>query len=699
MEQSYFELLKADELKVIAFLSKQKSAATITLMGPTSSAKSTLITELLEALSNKLLGYNVGDTAQTTLLRTCLMLNSRLKKHEVIIQCIPHESNETILLNFLSTLKKILADAFYENRDDLDEFEVDEIVTKDILNPVDRSYHAFEFVKQHGLLDNFKDVLNFISKEIIDNPVSFEGEANKTYKERRKAQSNIKKIDIYEEIFDSRFNESNAHRDTLKNWFTKLQEEIYEDLKKLWTISSNNNYIVCDSILEKGTIHELMEKLYSPNSACSLIFEEISYVTSPSEKFVKTFEERGLNISGRKLKLNILDTVGLTQTSQEREDISDAMDKIFQRKTDAILFLCASDEQPLVYETCISLLEEKKQKFEFKPMVICRTKADIVLRNIMVNKWRKDTGVNEITDDIKYAQYFLHAFKVFKEEYLLSNANQEDKLCKGLAIQFISMAPDLSKEMNKVLQKELSLTNELSSSKIFDILLNITNEIDKQYSNTGNRPWLYSDDINRLPLSLECKAHMLNNTIGVALAAYNVKQKNQYTQYIDGKVTYHWKSVDCFIRKLSYGEGHETRAYYYGSFKLYIKNIVASWLRALIPMEDMINDFEISYKHLQGELEIIENVKNTFSMQLNQLIRNRWEIIIDSIAKKLTYDCLQPGLNTIFCNYSWDMAFRLSLKHIDAQFSNDNYWQKNLLDLINKEFDELLQKMYIFDEV
>lgn len=695
MEQSYFELLKADELKVIAFLNKQKSAATITLMGPTSSTKSTLITELLDALSNMLLGYNVGDTAQTTLLRTCLMLNSRFKKHEVIIQCIPHENSETILLKFLSTLKKILAEEFYESRDELVEFEVNVNVIKNILNPVDRSYHAFEFVNQQGFLDNFQGTLNTISKEIINNPVSlsFEEEANKAFKERRKEQSSIKKIDIYEEVFDRRFNENNTHREAIKKWFIELQEKIYDNLQELWTISSGNNYIACDSISERGIVHELMEKLYSKNSACSLIFEEICYATSPSENFLETYVRRGLNVSGRKLKLNILDTVGLTQSSQDKDDISDAMDKIFQRKTDAILFLCASDEQPLVYETCISLFEEKKQKFEFMPMVICRTKADIVLRNIMINKWRKDTGINEISDEDKYAQYLLDAFEMFKEEYLLSNSNQEDKLCKGLPIEFLSMAPDYTKDMNKVID------NELSSSKVFNILLSITYEIDKQYSNMGNRPWLYSDDINRLPLSLKCKAHMLNNTIGVALSAYNMQQENQYTQYINSKKTFHWRSVDCFQRKLSYGEGHETRAYSYGNFKLYIKNMVARWLRSLIPMDDMINDFGISYEHLQGGSDIIENVKSTFPTQFNQLIRNRWILIIDSIAKKLTYDCLQPELNQIFYSNYWDLAFRICLSYIDSKFSAATFWQDNLLKLVEEEFDEILQKMYVYDEV
>jgi len=236
------------------------------------------------------------------------MLNSRLKEHEVIIQCIPYGDNEIILLNFISILKKVLAEEFYENRDELDEFEVDETVVNKILNPVDRSYHAYEFVKQHGLLNNFQNLLNAISLEIIESPGSFKEEADKAFKERRKEQNNIKKIDIYEEIFDLRFNESNEYRNTLKNWFSKLQEEIYEDLKDLWTFSENRNFIVCDSIKSKANVYELMEKLYSKNSACSLIFEEVCYATSPSQKFVERFVKRDLNISGRRLKLNILDT-------------------------------------------------------------------------------------------------------------------------------------------------------------------------------------------------------------------------------------------------------------------------------------------------------------------------------------------------------------------------------------------------------
>ena len=45
MTENLFSSLKESELNCLAFLKRQGSAATITLMGPTKSTKSTLVTE------------------------------------------------------------------------------------------------------------------------------------------------------------------------------------------------------------------------------------------------------------------------------------------------------------------------------------------------------------------------------------------------------------------------------------------------------------------------------------------------------------------------------------------------------------------------------------------------------------------------------------------------------------------------------
>jgi len=84
--------------------------------------------------------------------------------------------------------------------------------------------------------------------------------------------------------------------------------------------------------------------------------------------------------------------------------------------------------------------------------------------------------------------------------------------------------------------------------------------------------------------------------------------------------------------RLSYGEGHETKAFYYGNFKLYIKNMVSKWLRELIPLNDMVNDFDISYDFL-AENSDLDSIKAEFQTKLRALIKERWWIIVDNIAK------------------------------------------------------------------
>ena len=170
MEEKIFDRLKESEKNCSAFLKRQGSAATITLMGPTSSAKSTLITEMVHPISNKLIGKNVGDTAQTSLIKTLLMLNGRLDMSDVLVQCVPYQDGEVMLLNFLAILREKIIKAIYDKRDELDEFHVDEELVKKILNPVDRSYHAYDFANEHHLTETLIEILNVICRSIIAEP-------------------------------------------------------------------------------------------------------------------------------------------------------------------------------------------------------------------------------------------------------------------------------------------------------------------------------------------------------------------------------------------------------------------------------------------------------------------------------------------------------------------------------------------------
>lgn len=116
-------------------------------------------------------------------------------------------------------------------------------------------------------------------------------------------------------------------------------------------------------------------------------------------------------------------------------------------------------------------------------------------------------------------------------------------------------------------------------------------------------------------------------------------------------------------------------------------------------MEDMLNDIEISFEYLDSDPKTAEDVKNNFPIQFRKMISIYWVGILDRVARKLTYDCLQPRLDEIFTQNYYDNAFKISLRYFNEKFSDKEYWKSTLLRLLLLEFDEILQKMYIFDEV
>lgn len=702
-----------NEVEVLSFFAKQESAPTVEMFGPTKSAKSTILTELLDPCNNKLLGYNVGDVAQTTLVRLVLMLNARMNRGDVIIRCLPYKDRESIFFIMLLEIKKELKRAIYEKRDDLENFQIDQKIIRNILDPTSRRYHCFDYISADaGLYERFVCLLQETALYVINEPALISDEADIQYKKRRQSNKELKKSEIYDELFDERFHSDETIRDSLHEWYQEVLDMLLRDFSHVWNhIIEGKNGIVTEYIAsgkisetDSGVVGEIIRAIYDEKSAYSLVFEEVNYVTAPSSSFLDAYEQymksQNLGYPGRKLKINIIDTMGITQVSTEKDDISNEIDKVFQRPTDAYLFLCATNETPSTYDNCVSLLLSKKKKFENKIFMICRTKADEILRNIMINNWRKDTGKNVVDED-KYSEYLLTAFEEFKKEQLESNTDKraaEFTICNGLPIRFLCTAPDMSKEM----REKVFTKGELDSSKVFCILFDIMEEIDKKYVGNNNRMWLYSKDLKHRPLNISSSSTSLSTKICNALVTCNMQQNRQYLQYDRNDVVYHWNSVYCFYDKLSWGEGHETRAAVYGSFKLYIKNMVESWMRKIIRKEDMLLNVAISYDYLDTteiDAEKLEEMKGWFSKRFGELISLNWNQILSRIAKQLTYDCLQPELTHIYSNNYYDLAFKKSLRLFNSKFSTDIYWEQHLQNLILKECNNILQKMYVFDEV
>jgi hypothetical protein len=686
--------LKEDQKVLETFLKQQESATTITVTGPSGSAKSTLLAEVLPTESNKLFGHNIGETAQTSLLATKLMLNGQLSETEVIIQCI--ERKDSIAIDFQSAWRSVLIKSIYDSRDELYDFELGESSIKKIINPINRSYHAYQFAKEHNLTESLLEILNNLCKITINNPAPIDEVANGRFKELRVRQPKIKKSEVYAQLLDERIFEQDLCKTQLQQlvqWLGSLKEAVRVDLSSLWTYPKES--ILIGEIAEGSAVNILIEKLYSQDSACSILFEELRYVTSPSEEFKASYGVVHKDNPGRTVKLNILDTVGLTQTSEDSEQIGDAMDKIFSRNTDAILFLCSADERPTVYQECISLLRDRQDKLQNIPVIICRTKADIVIRNILINEWRKKNGSNFIPDDSEeYASYVQEAFETFMSEYICSNSYAENTIGKSSIdgnIEFLSMAPDLSSKMNSV------LNNRLNPKHVFEILLNMSKQVDLIYSEGTQRPWLQSINPQYYPLSVIINAKPLLHTTAMALTACNARDNKQYSMYIAWPEIFHGRSVTTFISKLSYGEGHETRAYSYGNFKLFIKSMVLRWLRSIVPMKDLISNFDVHFENLDPENSEADRVKVEFPQKFRELATQRTEEILNHLAKQLSYDCLKEDFDNCYYYQSWDKGLRVSLELFNQKFGSPEYWQKFLYTSLQKEMNDLLQKMYIYD--
>ena len=675
------------------YLEYQENAVTITAAGPSASGKSTLITEVLPPESNKLLGQNIGVTAQTSLIRTKLMLNSCLDENIAIIQA--KERKDSVALDFQRIYVSVLTEMIYAERDDLEVFQLDESAIESILDPVDRSYHAYRFTKECGLTQKLLEILNQICQEVINTPEQLDKAAERRFKELRVKMPKMKKQEVYTELVEQRIFEQRNLTHQLNQWLDDLKEAVRNTLSYLWT--DPEKYILIDKIAEDSQVGRLIREFYKMDSACSILFDELDYSVSPSEEFRNIYIKKYKTNRGRAMKLNILDTVGLTQTSQSKDLIGEAMDNILNQKMDALLFLCSADERPTVYQECIELLKERQKKLEHMPVTICRTKADIVLRNILMNEWRKDKGSNIIPEDSQeYQAYALRALKIFEADYLDFDKYGERSIGKksyGRKIEYLSLAPDLSRKLNK------SLEDRLDDKYVFEILLDIAKEVDNLYSAGTDRPWLQTKDLLYPPIEVAWGVGMdgLLENISHELVINNSREKKQYLQYVTSNEPFNGRSVTTFIKKLSFGEGHETKAVVYGNFKLFLKSMVLKWLRNVMPKKEIINCCVLNFNYLNPDNSEANRVKEEFPSNFQELVAKRWEDLLDHIAKRLCNDCLQKELNQCFLNRSWDEGFRDSLKLFNQKFDDSKYWEEALHKSLQLELGALLQKMYIFD--
>ena len=146
---------------------QSEMSTTISIIGPSGSTKSTAQTMILSPNSNRILSGNIGDAAQTSLIDTIIGLTSELDLDEVCIKCTEKKYGT----DFQDAVLEAIWSEMYEKRDELEEFEITEELLKTILNPANKSYHAYEFVVENQIdLSDLSDIVGEVVSAIANTP-------------------------------------------------------------------------------------------------------------------------------------------------------------------------------------------------------------------------------------------------------------------------------------------------------------------------------------------------------------------------------------------------------------------------------------------------------------------------------------------------------------------------------------------------
>ncbi len=675
-------------MKVV--LKETKAATTVVIMGPSGNGKSTTISSVLPTSSNKLLGQNIGDVSQTSLIWTKISLSTSLQNNEVCIKCKPKKHS----LEFQDSLQNEAIEIIYMFRDELDEITVDNNVIERVLNPADKSFHAYEFATKNGMdIAGLAEAFSNLLESIVNEPVEINEEVNDRLKELKKAGKKPKKKEVFQDIVMNRFGENEQTVEKLANWYENFLGKINEFYNKYW--DDAEEYFIYGDIETDDRISEFIQEVYAKNSVFSLAFTELQYVVRPNDDFINVCEKKYGKSEDNKLVFNLLDTIGLTQTGEEKEIINDAIDNILGQPIDACLFLCATDEKATVYQYCMEVLNTNTKKLSSIPFTICRTKADVILRNKMVNICRKETGANMIPED-RYAEFLISAYHEFEEEIVKNYSLSEDKIGYNVensndVVEYISLAPDLYQKMQEAISNEIAVNDE---NHILIILANLFYAVDKKYEELQIVK-ISGKNTDLAPIQIRIKPEYIES-LADGMVKMNLKDSKQYTEFINGR--YHGFSISTYLRKHPIGVGHETNAHVYDNFKLFIKNLIKKWLNYYLS-DRCKCAYSIDYSNLfmADESKKIEFIK-AFEEHFSELLEIAYDNMIDRIAKRLSYDCIEESFWKCYDWKSRQEGFKENLELFSNAFSDIEYWKRSVSLQFENEMSIIVAKMCVVVE-
>ena len=176
-----------------------------------------------------------------------------------------------------------------------------------------------------GGFENFKIITN-LSSSIYNyafrDGIHVLGKIKIRFKNLKLKSKTIKKKDVYmEEITDRLY--SNVEKISINEWFDSFDNSILRYYKEFF--DDQNNFSIYADVTEKR-VSMFIKEIFKDDSVFSLVFSEVTYITRPSNEFLKFYDENGYRNTEKPFVINILDTMGITHLSEEKSSIENEID-------------------------------------------------------------------------------------------------------------------------------------------------------------------------------------------------------------------------------------------------------------------------------------------------------------------------------------------------------------------------------------
>ncbi|MCM3130158.1 MULTISPECIES: GTPase domain-containing protein [unclassified Paenibacillus] len=692
--------LTLERIKELLF--KQASAPVIAIAGPSGSTKSTTLAEILVDEYKKLLSQNIGSK-QTSLFDTLLMLNSEIGDGKVILQI---KTKSTDKITFKHQIEQAFGAYLYANRDDLDDLVFDETIIKQVLDPTNRAYHFYEHIVQQAgevlsggnpcpTVQQLQEVLFKLYKQISPD---FLDRVRQREKESKTITPRPRKELLYQLEISSQLEQHPTLMENYYDWFDQLHDYVMSQIKSICKEVESGTYIFVGEVTQ-NEVHDLVKKAYNKQSPYSIAVEQFAFMVKPSTEFSKLYEEtyREHQYENKILRLNILDTPGLTQVSEDKSDIQDALERVLNMNFNALMFLCGSSRSTTEFMISQELLISSKKRLDKRPLSFVRTKADTVIDSALREKSRSITGSGQLTPDF-IAQEAEAAYQVLIDEVAIDNEIFAKvgitPSIAGRHVDFICMELDRLGIINDHLSKKIT------TDKLYRLLIDLSLTVHNMYSpapKDGVKYCVQSEQADQPAMQINMNGYMnkITDQFAQKMVQLNERHKNSYLNYIETKYAFHGRSVSTYVWKHRNGIGHTTNANVYENFSLHICSMIERWMNEFF--SGWKTDFDIDFSNLNpihgSGQAVINEARSALTKQFN-LHRHQ---IVRSIAKSFSYDLLKEPFEMCFLYTSSDSGFRKSMTLFNKKYSDFEYWKNGIEMCLKIELEALLAKMYLYE--